>query len=512
LNVTREDMPGRQVALTIDLDPDTVNSALDKAYRQMVNQVNIPGFRRGKAPRYMVESYMGRDALTEQAVRNILPDTLQDAIKDQNIEALDLVDWEIISMDPVRVKLVIIQPPKVELGDYGTIRVEKDLQEVTPEQVDEVLMELRREGAPWEEPAEARPIQDGDMVYLDVEGFTTQGPLEEASRENFPTLAGTARAGVPEAVNKALVGMSVGEDKDVTDTLPDDYPTEALRGLDVTYHVIVRSMKEQQLPELDDELAKKLGYDTVGALREAVDRNLRQRAEENAESRQLDTIINQIVEMSSVDVPDVLVNEELDAMLKNLENRVKQQFNITLRQYLTYNGVTEAEWRQANIENARERVVRTQVLQELARREGLAVEASEIDDEVNTMLERFEGDERSQAEKVLGEHEARHDLEDRLFQRKLVERLTGIAEGRIEAARSDETEASASTADADEPAVEEAEEGTTGTASDLEEAGGAAELLGTEGVDIRSENETGEAEGGGTPASAPATGKKSKSS
>src|SRR5690348_12393047 len=105
LNVTREDLPGRQVALTIELDPETVNTALDRAYRQMVNQVNVPGFRKGKAPRYLLERYVGTDALTERAVRNILPDTLQNAISEQNIDALDVSDYELVNMDPVTVKV-----------------------------------------------------------------------------------------------------------------------------------------------------------------------------------------------------------------------------------------------------------------------------------------------------------------------------------------------------------------------------------------------------------------------
>ena len=197
MNITREDMPGRQVALTIELDPETVNTALDRAYRQMVNQVNIPGFRRGKAPRYMLERYVGRDELTERAVKNILPQTVQDAIEEQKIEALDVGDVEIVNLDPLQVKVIIIQPPIVELGDYSGIRVERDSVEITPEQVEEVLTELRRESAPWNEPEETRAIQEGDMVYVDLEGFTTAGPLEEASRDNFPTIVGVTRAGVP---------------------------------------------------------------------------------------------------------------------------------------------------------------------------------------------------------------------------------------------------------------------------------------------------------------------------
>src|SRR3954468_8418392 len=158
LNVTREDMPGRQVALIIDLDTETVNAALDKAYRQMVNQYNIPGFRRGKAPRHILESYVGKETLTERAVRNILPDELQKAISDQNIEAMDVGDVEIVSMDPVQVKVIVVQPPLIELGDYSTIRVEKEKVEITPEQIEEVIAELRRESAPWNEPSEPRPI------------------------------------------------------------------------------------------------------------------------------------------------------------------------------------------------------------------------------------------------------------------------------------------------------------------------------------------------------------------
>lgn len=492
MNITREDMPGRQIALTIELDPETVNSAMDRAYRQMVNQVNVPGFRRGRAPRYILESYVGKDMLTERAVRNILPDSVQEAIKDQDITAMDVGDVEIVSMDPVQVRVIVVQPPKVELGDYSTIRVEKETQEINESDIEEVLKELRREGAPWNEPAEPRPIKKDDMVYVNLEAFTTQGPLEAATRENFPTIVGLARAGVPEVVNSALEGMNVGDEKDVTDTLPDDYPTEELRGLDATYHVTVLSMKEQELPEIDEEFAKKVGYDTVEELRTAVETNLKRRSEETTESKQIDTIIEQLVAASDVDVPDLMVNEEVDAMLKNLEERLKQS-RVTARQYFTYNGTSEAEWRENNRERARERVIRTQVLSEFARREGLSVDDSEIDEEVNTILSRFEGQELEDAQKVLGEHDARHDLEDRIFQKKIVERLVGIAEGKIEAAKPD-------AGDADE--AEKTEE--TGTASDLEEAGGAAELLGTGEADTDSDNATGDAPLGGTPDSAPA--------
>ena len=536
MNITREDMPGRQVALTIELEPETVNAALDRAYRQMVNQVNVPGFRRGKAPRYILERYVGTEMLTERAVKNILPQTLQDAIAEQKLEAMDVGEVEIVSMDPVQVKVIVVQPPLVELGDYGSIRVQRENVEVTPEQVEEVITELRREGAPWEEPAEPRPIQDGDMVYVDLEGFTGAGELEEARRENFPTIVGLQRAGVPEEVNQALAGMEVGDEKDIAATLPDDYPVESLRGRDVTYHVTVRSIKAQQLSEVTDEFAKGVGFDTVEAMREAIERNLRQRAEENAEGNQINAAITQMIEMSSVEVPDMLIKEELDTMLKNLEERLKGS-RLSLRQYFTFNGMTEAEWREANTQRARDRLTKSLLLQEFARREGISVDDTEVEGEIEQMLGRFEGQEKEAARSVLANDEAKEDLQDRLYQRKILDRLTGIIEGRIEAApppaetieespaegtpgegvsaeespgNEDEREgagaaSSAPTANAEaEAEAETGAEETLGTASDLESAGGAAEVLGTGDVDLRSENETGEAPGGGTPETAPA--------
>ncbi len=492
MNITREDMPGRQVALTIELDEDIVSSALDKAYHQMVNQVNIPGFRRGKAPRYMLERYVGTDTLTERAVKNILPQTVQDAIAEQNIEALDVGDVEIVSMAPLQVKVVIVQPPVVELGDYGSIRAEREAVEITPEQVEEVLTNLRRENAPWNKPAEPRPIEEGDMVYLDLEGFTTEGPLEEASRENFPTIVGLSRAGVPDVVNEALTGMSVGEEKDIAGTLPDDYPTQELAGKDVTYHVIVHSMKSQELTPLDEEFAKKLGYDTVDELRESLAKNLQTRADEAAESKQVNSAIEQIIAGSNVEVPEMMVDEELDGMLKTMENRLKEQ-RLTLRQYFTYGGITEADWREANREHAREHVISNLVLRDFSRRENISVEDSQIEEKIQEMLTPVQEEEREKARELLAGEEFRTAFADQIFERNLFDRLIGIAEGRIQPAPADE---SAGTSD---QTTEEA----PGTALDLENVGGAAELLGTQDVDLRSPNETGEAEGGGTPAEAP---------
>jgi trigger factor len=489
------------VALTIELDPETVNTALDRAYRQMVNQVNVPGFRRGKAPRYILESFLGRDTLTERAVRNILPQTVEDALKGEDIEAMDVGDVEIVNLDPVQVRVVVIQPPAVELGDYSGLRVEREAVEITDEEVDRVLLEMRREGAPWEEPAEPRPIQEGDMVYINLEGFTSQGELEEAKRENFPTIVGMTRAGVPMTVSNALAGMGIGEEKDVTDTLLDDYPNEALRGMDVSYHVTALSMKEQKLQELDDEFAKKVSegeQETVEGLREFVLSSLRTRAEEAARDNQVNQAIEKLVEGSTVEVPDKMVDEELDEMLKRIETRLKQQ-RLTLRQYFTYNGTSEAEWREQRREDAKGRVIRTLVLQEFARRERIEVEDEDIDNEVQRMLDRFEGEEREQAEQVLGHQEARHDLEHRIYENKLVDRLVGIVEGTIEAAPVPE-EASEEAA-TDTEAEGEAEGEADATA--LESAGGAAEVLGTGDVDLKSPYETGEAAGGGTPEDAP---------
>jgi trigger factor len=339
------------------------------------------------------------------------------------------------------------------------------------------------------------------MVYINLEGFTSQGELEEAKRENFPTIVGMTRAGVPMTVSNALAGMGIGEEKDVTDTLLDDYPNEALRGMDVSYHVTALSMKEQKLQELDDEFAKKVSegeQETVEGLREFVLSSLRTRAEEAARDNQVNQAIEKLVEGSTVEVPDKMVDEELDEMLKRIETRLKQQ-RLTLRQYFTYNGTSEAEWREQRREDAKGRVIRTLVLQEFARRERIEVEDEDIDNEVQRMLDRFEGEEREQAEQVLGHQEARHDLEHRIYENKLVDRLVGIVEGTIEAAPVPE-EASEEAA-TDTEAEGEAEGEADATA--LESAGGAAEVLGTGDVDLKSPYETGEAAGGGTPEDAP---------
>jgi hypothetical protein len=261
----------------------------------------------------------------------------------------------------------------------------------------------------------------------------------------------------------------------------------------------------------------------VEELREAVEKNLRQRATETVETKQVNSVIEQMISASKVEVPEVMVTEELDSMLKSLEDRLKQQ-RLSIRQYFTYNGITEAEWREANKERARERLVNNLVLREFASREGIAVEESEIDTEVQEIIGRFGDEERAQAESVFQNHEARHDVQDRIFQRKLMEQIAGIAEGRIEAAPAPAPAegaageaAGASKAEDDAGASMEAstaeasEEGeATGTAADLEEAGGAAEVLGTGDVDTSSPFETGDAAGGGTPDDAPALGKRKK--
>ena len=252
MNVTTESASPTEVTLSIAMEPEDEEPFLTRSYKLVAKQVKIPGFRPGKAPRSIVENHVGRAVLVQEALDFMIPETLDQALKNENIEAFSEPRLEILETEPVTFKAVVPLEPVVELGEYRAIRLERQPAEVTDSQVDEVLEQLRQEAAPWE-PVD-RPVKFGDLVSLDINGtIAGEQAIDNQGVDFIPKQDNPLP--VP-GFSIYLEGMSEGQEKDISLTIPEDHQQTDYAGQECQLHVRVLSIKEMKLPELDDEFAK----------------------------------------------------------------------------------------------------------------------------------------------------------------------------------------------------------------------------------------------------------------
>ncbi len=499
MQITREDMPDRQVALIMEFEPQEIEPALTKTYQRLVQKVNIPGFRPGKAPRAIFERYVGREALVQEASQGLMADAIKEALEREGLQGAEVDDADIESTDPLRIRVVFDQEPLVEVGDYSDIRVAADPVSVTSDDVDLMLEHLRRRDAEWHDLAEARPARYGDRVTVDLETFTIDGPVSNMTgTEQTLELSEKTGPAWPHEIDEGIVGMNIGEERDLAIVFPLVYTDTNLQGKDASVHVKLTAIQEADLPELDDAFAAKMAEaESLDDLRTRLETNLRTEQENSARTAQVQAALTQMKERSRVEVPKNMVDTEIQQRYDNLATRLQER-RIAPARYFTYEGTTEAAWREGQREAARAALQELLVLREFAGREGITVQPAEIQAEMDVMLEPYADNEQlEQLRAMLDTEQQRTQIANRLFERKLTDRLIAIAEGQaapaadadtVDAAPADPDEAADTdaardeAADADAPTAPLAPSGAVPANEQepgpLEVAGGAAEALG----------------------------------
>jgi trigger factor len=424
LKVTREKEEDRQVFLRIELEQTEVDKSLEKSYRRLVKQVKIPGFRQGKAPRAVLERYVGKDGLLEDALNTLLPEVYEQALKEEQIEAIANPKIEIVQTEPVVFTAVVPLKPNVELGDYHSIKLTPEKVEVTKDQVDAVIEQLRRQHGIWE-PVE-RPVAFDDLVTMDVESQVEEKPFINQPGAQYQVMPNQP-APVPGFADQ-LVGIKVGEEKEFKLKLPEDYPTADLAGKEASFKVKVSEVKQQQLPKLDSEFARLVSteFKTMAALRKQLAKNLRFQAEQRAKEEFEEKVVDAVVDLSKVEFPPVLVETEIERLMEQQANWL-QQSGLGLEEYLSRVKKTEEELREETRPVAVKRVARSLVLDKVAEVEKIEV----TDDEINADLEKLVQGAENKAEmkERTGSPQVRGSMEQLLATQKTVQRLAEIAKG-----------------------------------------------------------------------------------
>jgi len=425
VKVTNEKTENCQAFLTVEMEPDEVEESLERSYYRLAKKTNIPGFRKGKAPRAILERYIGKESLLEDALNSLLPEAYEKAIKEQKIEAFAQPHIEIAQTDPVVFKVAVPLTPTIKLGDYQRIQIAPEPVELSEDDVSATIEQLRHQHATWE-PVE-RPVDFNDLVVLDVESNLDDKPFINQKGAQYQVLHDLPLPAPGFA--EQLVGMRRDEEKEFKLQFPSDYPKGELAGKEPSFKVRVTEIKQERLPELNDEFAKEISpdFNSLDLLREKVSTDLRLRAEDKARIDFEERVIEAVVDITELEFPPILVEMETNRLI-NQQLRRWQMSGKGLEEYLSSINKTEEELRQELNPLATKRVSQSLTLGRIAEEEKFEVSDSEISAEIENMT-KSATENKDELNKFLNTPQACKSIEQVLITRKTIQRLVEIAKG-----------------------------------------------------------------------------------
>jgi len=423
VKVSTERIPDSQIVLEIEVEPERMEKSLDKAYRRLAQRTKVPGFRQGKAPRAMLERYLGSEAIRHEALDILIPEAYRQAITEEKIQPVDLPSIEVMQEEPLVFKATVPVRPDVDLGGYRAVRVEREPPTARDEQVDEQLEDLRHRYALLE-PVE-RPVQVGDMVRAEVQISVDGRQVFQNDDAEFRLRQGAAIL-LP-GFAEALLGSEKGQRREFGLDVPTDYPQRGLAGKTCLCGVVVKEVKEERLPELTDAFAREVGegFPSLAALRERLAADVREAAEKEADGTYREKVVDAMVAAATLEFPPQLVDREVDRLL---QDRANASGAADVEAYLRDMRKPEEELRQELRWEATERVQRSLVLSQLAEAEGISVSKGDVDAEIER-LAASAGPRAAEVRRMFAGKRGREALESSLFTRRTLDRLVAIASG-----------------------------------------------------------------------------------
>ncbi len=424
MKVSTQQLPESQVLLEIEVDSEQLEKSMDRAYRKLAQRVDVPGFRKGKTPRNMLERHVGRGRILEEAIDIAVPEAYNKALLDHDIDAIGQPQIELTSAEPLAFKATVPIRPTVELGDYSSIRVPREAVEVDEGDVDKTIDELRRRYA-VHEPVE-RAVQVNDIIRADVRILVDEKEVYKDDDAELHLREGKTVL-LPGFV-EGVAGAKKGTPTQVTVTVPED-AGGSLAGKTATVEITIKEVKEERLPDPDDDFAQQVGEGFAGieALKERLRGDIRERAEGMAEEKYREDALTALVENAAkIEFPPVLVDREIDHFLHDQA----RNSGMDLERYLQLVGKTPEAVREELTPSATQRVRRSLALSELAEQEKIEVDDADIGAEIDSMVAQASGGNEEQAQQyrqLFQSPEARASVGRSLLTRKTMERLVEIA-------------------------------------------------------------------------------------
>ena len=460
MQVTRESDSSTEVTLNISMDAEDEEPFLNRSYRRLAGRVRIPGFRPGKAPRSVVESHLGRETLVQEALEFMIPESLDQVLREHEIRAFAEPQLEVLDLEPVSYKAVVPLEPEVDLGEFRSIHLLTPAPvEIGEEDINRVLESLQYESAPWE-PAE-RPVAFGNLVTLNVKGtIAGEDAIDDEGVDYVPAMDNNLP--LP-GFSVYLEGMSEGQEKEFTLSVPEDYPQESYAGKDCRFQVEVVAIKEKRLPDLDDEFAKGVrdGFENMEALSEHIRERLTEEGEANAQRDLERSILEEVKKVASIHASELIYQREMDSIREDHERTLRNQ-QLDMDTYLRFVGQTEEEWHEQLRPQAEDRLATFLVMKKLAEQEDLEVQSEEIDSEIDRLMENSAAETAESFKRVLNTEDSRESIRTSLLNRKVLARLVEIVSTEKDA-DADDSEAAAAVAAEEVPAASSENEGAETT-------------------------------------------------
>jgi len=430
MKVNRENLENCQAVLTIEAEAGELDESMDAAYRHLVKRVSIPGFRKGKAPRAILVQHIGRQSLLEEAYEHLVPELYRQAIESEELQPVARPDVEITQTEPLVFKAVVPLRPDVKLGDYHGMKLEPTpAVKIGKKEVTAALQEFRLGQGTWV-PVD-RPAKSGDLVTMDVEASVEDKPW--LSRKDVVyEMDDDSRFPVPGFASQ-LQGAEKNQEMAFSLTIPEDYPIKDLCGKEASFKVTISETKERELPELDDELARSAGHDSLADMKKKVAADLKAQTEARRNSEQRQKALDALVDISGVSYPPVFEEEEIGGILKEEARRLGF---TEVEEYLKVRNKTEEELKQEIGPVARKRLVQGLVLDKLAEEEKIEVDSSEVDNRVGEIAGGVEDQEK--AEQFFSHPQIRQSIEHSLLTQKTLDRLLEVTAGNAEARAKEE--------------------------------------------------------------------------
>ena len=387
MKITQDDVVERQTVLHIELEEDDVDPYLNRAYQRVVQKVNIPGFRKGKAPRRIIEQYFGRESMLNEILDTMLPELTTQAITDQNLDAVGLPSIELEDLEPFQFSATVPLRPEVDLGEYSSIRIDRSPPVIEDDAIDNRIEQIRLSVATWE-PTE-RPVEIGDMVTAQIKGTIEENTIFDEADAVYLV---NEEIGRPfPGFSENLVGLETNKSSQFNLLIPEDFADSNLAGKDAHFEVTIKDIKTRILPEVDDEFAKGIGegYESLEELKNEIQKGIQTEAEEENSRVHRESIVEALMANATVDMSPLLLQREAEHMVEEQERMVSQA-NMNIDDYLTSLGKTREEFVEESKSEASDRLKRSFVLEKLAKEEDIEISDEDIDERISEMFANSE--------------------------------------------------------------------------------------------------------------------------
>ena len=404
MSVQVENLEHNMAKLTINVSAEELEKALDSAYKKQKGQISVPGFRKGKVPRAMIEKMYGAGVFYEDAANILMQQTYPAAVDESGVDIVSRPTVDVVQIEKGKEFIYTAEVavrPEVTLGKYMGVTVTKIDTTVTDEEVDAELENQRNKNARTVTVTD-RPVAEGDTAVIDFEGFVDGVAFEGGKGENHPLEIGSHT--FIDTFEDQLVGKNTGDEVEVNVTFPEKYQAEDLAGKPATFKVKINEIKTNELPELDDEFAQDAaGVDTLAEYKEELKKNLTEKKETEAKKTKEDEAIKKIIDKSKMDIPEAMINTQCETMVEEFAQRIAQS-GLTMEQYLQFSGMTVDQLKEQVRPEALTRIQSSLVLEQIAKDENIEVTDADVDAEVEKMAKAY-GMEPDKLKEYMGDAE-----------------------------------------------------------------------------------------------------------